>query len=167
MKALLPAPRALYGLTLLACLAAFLGALYMQHVEGLEPCPLCIFQRIALIVVMVILLIATLHGPKGIGVRVYAVLTGLTTLGGGAIAIRHLWLQSLPPDEVPTCGPSLDYMLDAFPLHEVMATVLSGSGECAEVSWRFLGLTIPGWSLVVFGGVLIVALIQLFRPRRG
>ena len=166
MQSLIPAPRALNGLTLLACAAAFAGALYMQHVEGLEPCPLCIFQRIALIVVMVILLIATLHGPKGVGVRVYAVLTGLATLGGAAIAVRHLWLQSLPADEVPACGPTLDYMIDAFPLHEVLATVLSGSGECAEIGWRFLGLTIPGWSLVVFGGVLVVALIQLFRPRR-
>ncbi|GAA5126714.1 disulfide bond formation protein B [Alloalcanivorax gelatiniphagus] len=167
MQSLLPAPRALNGLTLLACAAAFGGALYMQHVEGLEPCPLCIFQRIALIVVMVILLIATLHGPKGVGVRVYAVLTGLATLGGAGIALRHLWLQSLPADQVPACGPTLDYMIDAFPLHEMLATVLSGSGECAEISWRFLGLTIPGWSLVVFGGVLVVALIQLFRPRRG
>ncbi|MFP1682180.1 disulfide bond formation protein B [Alloalcanivorax sp. C16-1] len=167
MQSLIPAPRALNGLTLLACAAAFAGALYMQHVEGLEPCPLCIFQRIALIVVMVILLIATLHGPKGVGVRVYAALTGLATLGGAGIALRHLWLQSLPADEVPACGPTLDYMIDAFPLHEMLATVLSGSGECAEISWRFLGLTIPGWSLVVFGGVLVVALIQLLRPRRG
>lgn len=167
MHSLLPAPRALNGLTLLACAAAFGGALYMQYVDGLEPCPLCIFQRLALIAVMVLLLVATVHGPRGTGVRVYALLTALTALAGAAIAIRHLWLQSLPADEVPACGPSLEYMVDVFPWHEVLATVLSGSGECAEVSWRFLGLTIPGWSLVVFGGVLAVALIQLLRPRRG
>lgn len=167
MQSLLPAPRALNGLTLLGCAAAFSGALYMQYVDGLEPCPLCIFQRLALIAVMLVLLVATVHGPSGIGVRVYALLTAVTTLVGAAIAIRHLWLQSLPADQVPACGPSLDYMVDVFPLHEVLTTVLSGSGECADVSWRFLGLTIPGWSLVVFGGVLVVALIQLLRPRRG
>ena len=76
-------------------------------------------------------------------------------------------LQSLPADQVPACGPNLDYMLDAFPLTDVLTQVLSGSGECAEISWRFLGLTIPGWSLVVFGGVLVVALVQLLRPRQG
>ena len=99
--------------------------------------------------------------------RIYALLTAIATLAGAGIALRHLWLQSLPADEVPACGPNLDYMLDAFPLTDVLTQVLSGSGECAEISWRFLGLTIPGWSLVVFGGVLVVALIQLLRPRRG
>ena len=167
MSSLLPSPRALNGLTLLGCLAALAGALYMQHVEGLEPCPLCIFQRIALMVVAAVLLVATLHGPRGVGVRIYALLTAIATLAGAGIALRHLWLQNLPADQVPACGPNLDYMLDAFPLTDVLAQVLSGSGECAEISWRFLGLTIPGWSLVVFGGVLVVALIQLLRPRRG
>lgn len=165
MSSLLPTPRVLNGLALLACLGALAGTLYMQHMTGLEPCPLCIFQRVALIGVAVVLLVATLHGPGAIGVRIYAVLTALTTVGGIGIALRHLWLQSLPADQIPACGPSLDYMLSAFPLTDVLTQVLSGSGECAEVSWRFLGLTIPGWSLLMFGGVLAVALIQLLRPR--
>jgi disulfide bond formation protein DsbB len=164
---LLPSPRALFGLGFLGCVAAMAGALYLQHVVGLEPCPLCIFQRVAVIAAAVILLVATLHGPTGPGVRVYAGLTLLACLAGAGIAIRHLWLQSLPADQVPTCGPGLDYMLDVFPLKEVLTEVLSGSGECAEVSWRFLGLTLPGWSLVVFIGLAILALIQLLRPRRG
>ncbi|CUR45863.1 disulfide bond formation protein B [Alloalcanivorax xenomutans] len=162
----LPSPRALNGLALLACVIAMASALYLQHVDGLEPCPLCIFQRIAVFAAMAILLVAFLHGPRGIGVRIYAVLTALAALVGGGIAIRHLWLQSLPPDQVPGCGPGLDYMLDVFPLHDVLAQVLSGSGECAEISWTFLGLSIPGWSLVVFTGLLLFALVQLFRPLR-
>lgn len=164
---LLPSPRALFGLGFLGCVAAMAGALYLQHVVGLEPCPLCIFQRVAVIAAAVILLVAALHGPRGPGVRVYAALTLLACLAGAGVAIRHLWLQSLPADQVPTCGPGLDYMLDVFPLKEVLAEVLSGSGECAEISWRFLGLTLPGWSLVVFIGLTLLALVQLLRPRRG
>tara|TARA_R110001606_G_scaffold171956_5_gene318080 strand:- start:9045 stop:9551 length:507 start_codon:yes stop_codon:yes gene_type:complete len=163
---LLPSPRAVFALGFLGCLAAMGGALYLQHVVGLEPCPLCIFQRVAVIAAAVVLLIATLHGPRGAGMRVYAGLTLLACLAGAGIAIRHLWLQSLPADQVPTCGPGLDYMLDVFPLKEVLAEVLSGSGECAEVSWRFLGLTLPGWSLVVFAGLGALSLVQLLRPRR-
>lgn len=163
---LLPSPRALFGLGFLGCVAAMAGALYLQHGLGLEPCPLCIFQRVAVIAAAVILLVAALHGPRGVGVRIYGGLTLLACLAGGAIAVRHLWLQSLPADQVPSCGPGLDYMLDVFPLQEVIADVLSGSGECAEISWRFLGLTLPGWSLVVFIGLGILALVQLLRPRR-
>lgn len=163
----LPTPRALNGLAFLACLVAMGGALYLQYQVGLEPCPLCIFQRVGVIACAVLLLIAFLHGPKTIGLRVYAALTALAALTGGGIAIRQLWLQQLPPDQVPLCGPGLNYMLDVFPLHEVLAKVLSGSGECAEVTWRFLGLSLAGWSLVVFIGLLAVALIQLLRPRRG
>lgn len=168
MKAsVLPSPRTLNGLAFLGCLAIMGGALYLQYQVGLEPCPLCIFQRVGVIACALVLLIAFLHGPKTIGLRVYAVLTALAALAGGGVAIRQLWLQQLPPDQVPVCGPGLNYMLDVFPLHEVLAKVLSGSGECAEVTWRFLSLSLAGWSLVVFIGLLTVALVQLLRPRRG
>lgn len=164
MSSIIPAPRLLNILALLACLAAMAGALYLQHVDGLEPCPLCIFQRVGVIVGAVILLIASLHGPKGMGVRIYGALTALAALGGGAVAARHIWLQNLPADQVPACGPGLDYMLDVFPLQNVLQQVLAGSGECAEMDWSFLGLSLPAWSMVVFAGLLVVALIQMFRP---
>ncbi len=164
MTSIIPAPRQLNLLALLACLAAMAGALYLQHVDGLEPCPLCIFQRVGVIAAAVVLLVAALHGPKGVGVRIYGLLTALAAIGGGAVAIRHIWLQNLPPDQVPACGPGLEYMLDVFPLQNVLQQVLAGSGECAEMDWSFLGLSLPAWSLVVFAGLLVVALIQLFRP---
>lgn len=112
----------------------------------------------------IVFLIAFLHGPSLVGRRVYAALAGLAAIIGGSVSIRHLWLQSLPPDKVPSCGPGLDYMLDAFPFAQVVSKVLSGSGECATVHGHFLGLTIPGWTLLVFVGLLAVALFQLFRP---
>tara|TARA_B100000676_G_scaffold312332_1_gene386000 strand:+ start:163 stop:669 length:507 start_codon:yes stop_codon:yes gene_type:complete len=164
MSSLIPAPRQLNLLAFLACVAAMAGALYLQHVDGLEPCPLCIFQRIGVMAAAAVLLIAGLHGPKRLGVRVYGLLTGLAAIGGGAVSIRHIWLQNLPADEVPACGPGLNYMLDVFPLQNVIQQVLAGSGECAEMDWSLLGLSLPAWSLVVFSGLLLVALIQLFRP---
>ena len=150
----------------LVCLGAgsFLCiGLVVEFALGLAPCPLCMMQRIWFALAGIVTMIGLTHNPRW---GIYPLLSALCAMIGGAFAIRQLWLQSLPPNQVPSCGPDLAYMIDAFPLHEVLATVLSGSGECAEISWRFLGLTIPGWSLVVFGGVLVVALIQLFRPRR-
>jgi disulfide bond formation protein DsbB len=146
-----------------ACVGAMAAALFLQHVEGLEPCPLCILQRVGVIAAAVFFLLAGVHNPGPAGQRLYAGLAGLSAIGGGAVAIRHLWLQSLPEDQVPACGPGLEYMMDVFPLQEVLSMILQGSGECAEESWRFLGLTIPGWTLLVFVGLLAVALVQLFR----
>ncbi|MCG8437692.1 MAG: disulfide bond formation protein B [Pseudomonadales bacterium] len=140
------------------------GALYLQHVDGLEPCPLCIFQRVGVMAAALVLLVASLHGPKRIGVRLYGLLTALAAIGGGAVAIRHIWLQNLPPDQVPACGPGLEYMMDVFPMQNVIQQVLAGSGECADMDWSFLGLSLPSWSLVVFAGLLVLALIQMFRP---
>lgn len=166
MSAALPSPRMINLLGLLGCIAAMGGALYLQHVEGLPPCPLCIFQRVAVIAAGLILLVAVLHGPKGWGRRLYAGLTALATLVGGAIAARHVWLQGLPADQVPDCGPGLNYMMDVFPLQQVVQEVLAGSGECADINWNLLGLSLPAWSLLFFAGLLVLALVQLVRPNR-
>lgn len=163
MNARLPSPRLLNLIAFAGCALAIAAALVLQHVAGLEPCPLCILQRIGVIAAALVFLVAGLHNPAALGQRIYAGLAGIASIAGGAVSIRHLWLQSLPEDEVPACGPNLDYMLDAFPWQEVLATILSGSGECAAESWRFLGLTIPGWSLVVFAGLLVIVLVQLLR----
>lgn len=141
------------------CVGLIGGALYFQHGVGLEPCPLCIVQRVIVMGLGVLMLLGAIHNPGVTGRRAYGVLAGITAALGLGVAGRHVWLQNLPADQLPECGPSLDYILDAFPLAEALKLVLQGSGECAEVQWSFLGLTIPGWTLVVFTGFFVFALI--------
>ena len=143
----------LLGFLACACLLAY--AYYAQYVMHLEPCPLCMFQRYGVIVLCLVFLIAALHDPAAFGRRLYALLLSLAALATIGIAIRHLYIQSLPPDSVPACGASLDFMLKVFSLSEVLVKVLTGSGECAKVTWEFLGLAMPAWvliSAVVLGG---------------
>ena len=132
------------------CVALMATALWLQHVEGLEPCPLCVVQRGAVIVLGVVLLAGAIHDPATVGRRVYGVMITVAAIAGAAVAGRHVWLQSLPPGEAPECGPGLHYMLGAFPLTQVIEMVLRGSGECAEVQWTFLSLSIPEWTLIMF-----------------
>ncbi|HEX5418431.1 MAG TPA: disulfide bond formation protein B [Gammaproteobacteria bacterium] len=145
----------------LAGVAAVIGlmayALYEQYGVGLDPCPLCIFQRVALCVLGVVFLVAMLHSPVSRAARVYAVLGGLAALTGAGISAWHLHIQSLPPDAVPSCGPGLAYIFDAFSIPQAIRMVFSGSGECAQVNWTFLGLSMPGWVLIWF--VLLGSLI--------
>jgi len=146
-------------LAFIASLGLIGTALYMQHVMHLEPCPLCIFQRVFVMAIGGVALLGTLHNPGRIGRALYAALIGLLSLGGGAVASRQVWLQHLPADQVPECGPSLDYMLEAFPLKQTLQLVFKGSGECAVVDWTLLGFSIAEWMLVVFAGFLIYAVI--------
>ncbi len=132
----------------LACAGLLAYAYYAQFVMHLEPCPLCIFQRIGVFALGVVFLIAAAHDPSGGLKRVYAVLIGAAALGTIGVALRHLYIQSLPPDSVPACGASLDFMLKVFSLSEVLVKVLTGSGECAKITWRFLGLAMPAWVLI-------------------
>lgn len=141
--------RLLNGLAFLGCAGLLAAAWYLEHYQGMEPCPLCMFQRVAVAMVGVIFLLAFLHGPRTAGARAYAVLLALASALGAGLAIRHLWLQSLPEDEVPACGPGLDYMLDVLPFWTTVRQVLTGSGECAEVD-RLLGVTLPAWTLAAF-----------------
>jgi protein dithiol:quinone oxidoreductase len=143
----------LFGFLACACLLAY--AYYAQFFMHLEPCPLCIFQRIGVFVLGVVFLVAALHDPGPLGRRLYALLLGAATLATIGVAWRHLYIQSLPPDSVPACGASLDFMLKVFSLSEVLVKVLTGSGECAKITWEFLGLAMPAWvliSAVVLGG---------------
>jgi len=142
-------------------------ALALQYVAGLEPCPLCIFQRVAVLAAAAIFLIAAIHNPRGHGGVAYGVL-GLAAVGGGiAVAGRHVWLQSLPADQVPSCGPGLDYMMEVLPMWDVLSRVLSGSGECAEVKGAWLGITLPQWTLVGFIVLAIVPILLILRGVRG
>ena len=131
-----------------ACVSLLAYAYYAQFVMHLDPCPLCIFQRIGIFVLGVIFLAATLHDPEAFGRRVYAGLLALAALATIGVALRHLYIQSLPPDAVPACGASLDFMLKVFSLSEVLVKVLTGSGECAKITWEFLGLAMPAWVLI-------------------
>jgi len=132
----------------LACVGLMAYALYSEHVLGLEPCPLCIFQRVAVIAVGVLFLAAAAHNPAGKGSIFYGALILIAALTGIGIAARHLWIQAQPPGTVAACGAGLDYMMEILPLREVIATVLTGSGECGTVNWQFLGLAMPGWVLI-------------------
>ena len=152
------------------CVALMATALWLQHVEGLEPCPLCVLQRGAVILLGVLMLVGAIHDPGTLGRRVYGVAITIAAVAGAAVAGRHVWLQSLPPGEAPECGPGLEYMLGAFPITEVIGMVLSGSGECAEVQWTFLALSIPEWTLLMFVafalfGLSLIAL-RSANPRR-
>ena len=161
-------PRLGYSLGFLVCAGMISFALYLQHFQGQEPCPLCILQRLAWMALGSVFFVAAVHGPARVGAAVYGALLFLVAGVGAAIAGRHVWLQNLPRDQVPACGPDLDYMLKQFPLSETLQRVLSGTGECAESGWSFLGLSIAGWSLVwlvVMGA--FAAWLTLIAWRRG
>jgi protein dithiol:quinone oxidoreductase len=152
------------GLLVVASIVGMAFALYLEHVQGLNPCPLCIFQRIGLIGLGMISLIAFIHNPVSSAFkRFYAFLGSLSILWSAGVAARHVWLQNLPPDKVPSCGPGLDYWLDTLPMKSVLQQVLSGSGECAVVDWTLLGFSLPVWSLLFFVGLLAISIWQLIR----
>ncbi len=162
----LPSSRIIYLIVFGGCTFLMGVALYMEHVMGLEPCPLCIFQRVFVIIAGLVALVAAIHNPGITGIRVYGGLVALSAVVGGGIAIRQLWLQSLPEDQVPSCGPSLDYLIDVFPMTEVISMVLSGDGSCAEVQWTLLGLSIPGWTLIGFVGLIAIGAFQIICPKQ-
>jgi disulfide bond formation protein DsbB len=135
----------LVGFVICAALLAY--AYYSQHVLALEPCPLCILQRIVVLATGLAFLGAALHRPGRAGAMAWAGLIALIAAIGATVAARHVWITAQPPGTVAECGASLDYMLEVLPLKEVLAKVLTGSGECGTVDWRFLGLSMPAWVL--------------------
>lgn len=157
--------RWLYLSGTLAVAGLFGFGLYLQYVLRLEPCPLCMIQRVIFIAIGLLFLIAALHNPKQLGAKVYSILIALVSLGGVAVAARHIWIQHLPKDQVPGCGPGLDYMLQNFPLSEVWQELLHGSGECAEKSWTFLTLGLPEWSLVWYVLLAVFAVLVGWKQR--
>jgi protein dithiol:quinone oxidoreductase len=133
------------ALGFLACAGLMAFALYSQYVLGLEPCPLCIFQRVAVITLGLVFLAAALHNPAQRGARIYAAVLLITATLGVLVSSRHIWIQMQPPGSVQACGASLDYMLDILPLFQVVRKVLFGSGECGTIDWTLLGLSMPWW----------------------
>ncbi len=163
----MPGDRALNFLGLLACIASLSFAIvYLEGVLGLDPCPLCILDRVVLVALGLVFLLALVHNPGAWGSRIYGILASVLSLAGVGLAGRHVWLQGLPADQVPECGPDLYFMLETLPVLEVFRQVLSASGSCAQVQWTFAGLTIPQQTLVLFAGLLALSLLLALRPRQ-
>ena len=159
---LLPPRRVAYLLGAIVCAGLMGWALWLQYGLQLEPCPLCVFQRIAVITTGVVFLIAAIHNPGRGGAMFYAVLTAIVSGTGAALAAWHVWIQAQPKGSVPVCGMGLNYMLETMPLSDVIGKVLKGSGECAEQGWLFMGLAIPSWTFVFFIA-MIAAAVALVR----
>jgi len=153
-----PSTRLVNTLGFVACFGMIGFGLFLQHVLKLEPCPMCILQRIAIIGTGCVFAIAALHAPQGWGRKVYGGLLLLTTGIGAALSARHVWLQNfIPEDKELACGMDMSYMMDVFPIFEVLGMILKGTGDCTEVVWTFLGLSIPAWTLVSFIGLAAIA----------
>ncbi|MDO4223865.1 MAG: disulfide bond formation protein B [Acinetobacter sp.] len=149
---------------LFSCVVGMGFAYYLQYGQGYEPCPLCILQRVGVFGLMVFSLMSIIHRPKMfLFRRAYVFLGAVSILWSAGVAARHVWLQNLPADEVPSCGAGLDYLMETFPLMTVLREVLTGSGECAVIDWTFLGQSLPVWSFLFFGVLAVVSLWQLFR----
>ncbi|MBB3048472.1 disulfide bond formation protein DsbB [Litorivivens lipolytica] len=153
--------RQLYLAITLVC-AALLGyALYTEYYLGLIPCALCMTQRFFYVCTGAVALIAAIHNPATLGRRIYSGLMVLASGFGAGVAGRQVWLQHLPEDQVPACGPSLEYILDTLPLADAFTTLMMGDGNCAEVQWTFLGQSMPTWSLIWFVILILTALVSL------
>ncbi len=160
---LLPPRRVAFALGFIVCAGLLAWAFGLEHVEGLEPCPLCMFQRVAFVAIALVFLVGTFHSPGRVGAWIYAILLFLASAAGAALATRQVWLQSLPKDQVPACGMGIGYMLETMPFFDVIRRVLEGSGECAEKGWVFLGLSIAGWTLAFFVAIAVAGFALVRR----
>lgn len=150
-------PRLIHSAVFLVCAGLIGFAMFLQHAQGLEPCPMCILQRYAFIAIGVIALAAAIHNPRGWGRWIYGILLVIFAGLGGGVAARHAWLEHNPPN-IYDCGADLGYMIDAFPLADALPMIFRGSGDCTKVLWRFLGLSIAEWALVWFAIFIVAAL---------
>ena len=159
----LPGPRVVNVVGFAACAAMMAYALYAEHVLYLIPCPLCVFQRMAVIAMGILFMLSAIHNPSGAGRRVYAALQVVAAGAGIVVAGRHVWLQNMPEDQVPACGPGFNYIIESFPFSEALSLIFKGSGECADVDWLFLGLSMPTWVLISIVALGMLALWNNLR----
>jgi len=157
--------RRFHGLVAFTSFALLGVAFYMEYQMGLEPCPLCMLQRIVFLCVGVVSLLSSFTGNRSAR-KFFSWVVVVFSLAGAALAIRHLYLQSLPVDELPACLPGLSYMFDVFPWQEIMQAMIMGTGECGDVVWTFLGISIPGWTLVAFAGMALVNIVIALTVRK-
>lgn len=151
------------ALTLIAPAGLLAYGYYLQFVEGLEPCPLCMTQRICFYLIAIFSVLALITHRAKISRVISQGFIALSAIVGLGVAGRQLWLQSLPEDQVPACGPGFEYIIQTFPLMEAVSIMFRGNGNCAEVDWTFLGLSIAGWAFIAFAGFLTLSIIQLLR----
>lgn len=142
-----------------------LVASYVEPFASMNPCPMCMMQRAIYLCVGGFALLALLATKHAVAKNIFTSLGLLTSIAGISVAARQVWLQHLPADEVPACGPPLEYMIEVFPLIEVLQSMLMGTGDCAEIQWQFLGLSIPAWSIVAFSGLAVANIIMLFKKQ--
>jgi disulfide bond formation protein DsbB len=140
-----------------------IASYYFEYVEGLQPCLLCLLQRWAMGLVAIVLLIATVHNPRQVGIHIYAAITFVVAIVGIVASARQVWLQHLPSRSTEVCVPGLNFLLQTRPLPEVIKIMFRGSRECAEATWSFLGLTMAQWALIFFVIFALLGLFQLFR----
>ena len=152
------ASRKIFLLIFIVCVALTAIALYMEHVMALQPCYLCITQRVFVLLVAALALLGAVHNPAPPGAKVYAGLVAAAALGGSFFSGKQLWLQSLPEDQVPACGPPADYLFEVLDFSEALSMLLQGDGNCAEVQWTLLGISIPGWTLLGFLLLIVLAI---------
>jgi len=157
--------RLVYLAIFLVCTGLIGFALYLQHSLGLEPCPMCILQRYAFIAVGVIALAAAIQNPALLGRRIYSALLCVMAATGGGVAIRHVYLEHYPP-KIFDCGADVGFMLESFPLTQVLPMIFRGTGDCTKVPWRFLGLSIAEWSLICFALLIVAAIVAAVVKRR-
>jgi disulfide bond formation protein DsbB len=157
--------RRFHGLVAFAAFVLLAVAFYMEYQMGLEPCPLCMLQRIVFFCVGVVSLVSALTASEKAR-KVFSWIVVVLSFVGAALAIRHLYLQSLPMDELPACLPGLSYMFEVFPWQEIMQAMVMGTGECGDVVWTLFGLSIPGWTLVAFVGMAIVNIVIALRANK-
>jgi protein dithiol:quinone oxidoreductase len=146
----------------IGCVLLILAGVYMEHVMKLLPCPLCITQRAFIDLTGILALVAFIHNPNLNGRRAYAIAGILAALGGAYVAQHHIWLQSLPADQAPACGPGLAYLFEVFPIGEAIALLFQGDGTCS-IPHLILGLSIPSWTLIAFLGLALINVYQLVR----
>ena len=156
-------PRIWFFLGSVGCVFLLGMGAYFQFIQGLEPCPLCISQRIAIFLTGLVFLIAGVQNPTRTGINRYPIVGAVTELGWAAISTRHIWIPHLPPDKVPECSPALEYMLQNFPLMDTLKLMLSGTGDCAKVDWTMLGLSMPEWTLLAFLMLATLSLMQIWN----
>ena len=159
--------RLLFSLIFLCCAALLATVMFIEPFKSIEPCPMCMMQRVAFVAVGIVALLAALHNPDYLGQKAYALFLTIFAASGASVAIRQVWLQSLPEDQVPACGPGIEYMLEVFPILEALQMAIRGTGDCAKVHWQMFGIAIPGWSLIAFAGFIFISLAILFMKRRG
>ena len=159
--------RALNFYGLIICIGSLsFAVLYLERTLFLEPCPLCVLDRVVIAALGMFFLLALVHNPRSTFAKIYGLISVFFCLAGVGLASRHIWLQGLPTDQAPECTPDIYFMLDTMPFFEVIKKSISGSGSCVEVDWTFMGLSIPEQTLILFFTLLILSIIQTVRPRQ-